>query len=79
MMDLIIPHNIGFSSSTYSIGLIPIDREDAVLHIVDELLRPVWVRACGLGDDEYSRLGERLSFNFLACRGSHELVEEHGA
>ena len=30
MMDLIIPHNVGFSSSTYSIDLVPIDREDAV-------------------------------------------------
>jgi hypothetical protein len=65
MMDLIIPHNVGFSSSTYSISLIPIDREDVVSHIVDELLRLVWVRACGLGDGEYARLGERLSFNFL--------------
>ena len=30
MMDFIIPHNVEFSSSTYSIGLIPVDREDAV-------------------------------------------------
>jgi hypothetical protein len=67
MMDLVIPHNVGFSSSTYSIGLIPVDREDVVSQIVDELLRLVWVRACGLGDGEYARLGERLSFNFLVC------------
>jgi hypothetical protein len=30
MMDLVIPHNVGFSSSTYSIGLILVDREDAM-------------------------------------------------
>jgi hypothetical protein len=30
MMDLIIPHNIGFNSLTYSISLVPVDREDVV-------------------------------------------------
>jgi len=66
MMDLAIPHNVGFSSSTYSIGPIPVDRVDAMLQIVNELLRSVWVIAYGLGDGEYAQLGERLSFNFLA-------------
>jgi len=31
MMDLVIPHNIGFSSLTYSMGVIPVDREDTML------------------------------------------------
>jgi hypothetical protein len=66
-MDFIIPHNVGFSSLMYSISFIPVDRENAVSQIVDEFLRPVWVKACGLGDDEYARLEERLSFNFLMC------------
>jgi hypothetical protein len=30
MMNLVIPHNVGFSSLAYSIGLIPVDREDAM-------------------------------------------------
>ena len=41
MMDFVIPHNVGFSSSTYLIGFIPVDREDAVSQIVDEILCPV--------------------------------------
>ena len=76
MIDFIIPHNVGFSSLTYSIGFVPIDREDAVSHIVDEFLCPVWVRAYGFGDGEYAWLRERLSFNFPTCRGFCGLVEE---
>ena len=79
LMDFIIPHNVGFSSFTYTIGLIPIDREDAMSYIVDEFLRPVWVRAYDLGDGKYARLAERLSYNFLVCRGFCELIEEHAA
>ena len=30
MMDLVIPHNVGFSSSTYSFGIIPVYKEDVV-------------------------------------------------
>ena len=30
MMDFIIPHNVGFGSSTYSIGFVPVNREDAL-------------------------------------------------
>jgi hypothetical protein len=64
MMDFIIPHNIGFGSLMNSIGFVPIDREDTVSQIVDEFLRPVWVKACGLSDGEHARLEGRLSFNF---------------
>ena len=67
MMDLVIPHDVGFSSPTYSIGFVPIVRDDAMSQIVDEFLHLVWVRACGFGDGEYARLRERLSFNFPAC------------
>jgi hypothetical protein len=38
MMDLVIPHNVGFTSLMYSIGLIPVDRVDAMSQIVAELL-----------------------------------------
>ena len=79
MMDFIIQYNIGFGSSTYSIGFIPIDRKDAMSQIVNEFLRLVWVRTYGLDDVECARLRERLSFNFPACRRSHKLVEEHTA
>ena len=41
MMDFVIPHNIGFGSLTYSIGLVPVNREDAVSQIVNEFLRLV--------------------------------------
>jgi hypothetical protein len=30
MIDFVIPHNVGFNSSMYSIGFIPVDREDVV-------------------------------------------------
>jgi hypothetical protein len=30
MIDFVIPHNVGFISSSYSIGFIPVDREDAM-------------------------------------------------
>jgi hypothetical protein len=55
-MDFIISHNIGFSSPMYSIGFIPINREDAMSQIVDEFLCLVWVRACGPGDDKHAWL-----------------------
>jgi hypothetical protein len=64
MMDFIIPHNIGFGSLMNSISFIPIDREDTVLQIVNEFLRPVWVKAYGLSDGEHAQLKGRLSFNF---------------
>jgi hypothetical protein len=57
MMDFIISHNVGFSSLMYSIGFVPINREDAVSQIADEFLCPVWVRACGPGDDKHAWLG----------------------
>jgi hypothetical protein len=56
VMDFIISHNIGFSSPMYSIGFIPINREDAMSQIVDEFLCLVWVRACGPGDDKHAWL-----------------------
>ena len=68
MMDFVIPHNVGFGSSTYSIGFVPVDREDAMSQIVDEFLRLVWVRACGLCDGDHARLKGRLSFDFPTCR-----------
>jgi hypothetical protein len=67
MMDFIIPHNVGFGSLMYLIGLIPVNREDVVSQIVDEFLRPVWVRAYSLCDGEHARLEGRLSFNFPTC------------
>ena len=79
MMDFIIQYNIGFGSSTYSIGFIPFDRKDALSQIVDEFLILVWVRAYGLGDGEYAHLGERLRFSFPACQRPHKLIEEHAA
>jgi hypothetical protein len=38
MMGFIIPYYVGFSSLTYLISFVPIDREDAVSLIVDEFL-----------------------------------------
>ena len=77
MMDFIIPHDIGFSSPTYPIGFVPIDREDAMSLIVNEFLCLVWVRAYGPGNDKYARLRRRLSFDILVSRRSCELIEEH--
>ena len=76
-MDFIIPHDIGFSSPTYLIGFVPIDREDVVSQIVDEFLRPVWVRAYGPGNGKYTQLRRRLSFDILVSQRSCELIEEH--